>query len=154
MISAPSLSGAALLIGLSLFLGFAYEDFFAHSNIRRPGGIRTFPILASAGGVLYLFDPAHFVPFTAGLVVLGIWLAVFYRQHIGERDEEGEPNVGLVVPALNIHAYLLGPIALALPRGLRSVSRSSPFFCSPGARSFTRWRGGSTSTKSLPPANF
>jgi uncharacterized membrane protein (DUF4010 family) len=115
MISAPSLSGAALLIGLSLFLGFAYEDFFAHSNIRRPGGIRTFPILASAGGVLYLFDPTHFIPFTAGLIVLGIWLAVFYRQHVGERDEEGEPNVGLVVPALNVHAYLLGPIALALP---------------------------------------
>jgi uncharacterized membrane protein (DUF4010 family) len=115
MISAPSLSGAALLIGLSLFLGFAYEDLFAHSNIRRPGGIRTFPILASTGGVLYLFDPARFVPFTAGLIVLGIWLAVFYRQHVGERDDEGEPNVGLVVPALNIHAYLLGPIALALP---------------------------------------
>jgi uncharacterized membrane protein (DUF4010 family) len=115
MISAPSLSGAALLIGLSLFLGFAFEDFFAHSNIRRPGGIRTFPILASAGGVLYLFDPTHFLPFTAGLIVLGIWLAVFYRQHVGERDEEGEPNVGLVVPALNVHAYLLGPIALALP---------------------------------------
>jgi len=115
MISAPSLSGAALLIGLSLFLGFAYEDFFAHSNMRRPGGIRTFPILASAGGALYLLDPTHFLPFTAGLIVLGIWLAVFYRQHVGERDEEGEPNVGLVVPALNVHAYLLGPIALALP---------------------------------------
>ena len=115
MISAPSLSGAALLIGLSLFLGFAFEDFFAHSNIRRPGGIRTFPILASAGGVLYLFDPTHFLPFTAGLIELGIWLAVFYRQHVGERDDQGEPNVGLVVPALNVHAYLLGPIALASP---------------------------------------
>jgi hypothetical protein len=29
MISAPSLTGAALLVGLSLFLGFAFEDFFA-----------------------------------------------------------------------------------------------------------------------------
>ena len=67
-----------------------------HSNIRRPGGIRTFPILASAGAALYLFDPTHFVPFTAGLIVLGVWLAVFYRQHVGERDEQGEPNVGLV----------------------------------------------------------
>jgi uncharacterized membrane protein (DUF4010 family) len=115
MISAPSLTGAALLVGLSLFLGFAFEDFFAHSNTRRPGGIRTFPILASAGAALYLFDPTHFVPFTAGLIVLGVWLAVFYRQHVGERDEQGEPNVGLVVPALNVHAYLLGPVALALP---------------------------------------
>ena len=115
MISAPSLTGAGLLLGLSLFLGLAFEDFFAHSNTRRPGGIRTFPLLAAAGGVLYLFDPTHFLPFTAGLIVLGIWLAIFYRQHVGEHDEEGEPNVGLVVPVLNAHAYILGAVALALP---------------------------------------
>ncbi len=115
MISAPSLTGAGLLLGLSLFLGLAFEDFFAHSNTRRPGGIRTFPLLATAGGVLYLFDPTHFLPFTAGLIVLGIWLAIFYRQHVGEHDEEGEPNVGLVVPLLNAHAYILGAVALALP---------------------------------------
>jgi len=115
MISAPSLTGAGLLLGLSLFLGLAFEDFFAHSNTRRPGGIRTFPLLAAAGGVLYLFDPTHLLPFTAGLTVLGIWLAIFYRQHVGEHDEEGEPNVGLVVPVLNAHAYILGAVALALP---------------------------------------
>jgi hypothetical protein len=28
-------------------------------------------MLALAGGVLYLFDPAHFIPFTGGLLVLG-----------------------------------------------------------------------------------
>jgi uncharacterized membrane protein (DUF4010 family) len=113
MISAPSLTSVGLLLGLSLFLGLAFEEFFART--KRPGGIRTFPMLALAGGVLYLFDPVHFVPFTAGLIVLGAWLAVFYRQHVGERDEDGEPNVGLVVPVLNVHAYLLGAIALALP---------------------------------------
>jgi uncharacterized membrane protein (DUF4010 family) len=115
MISAPSLTGVGLLLGLSLFLGFAFEDFFAHSNTRRPGGIRTFPMLASAGGVLYLFDPTHFVPFAVGLVVLGGWLAIYYRQHLREPDEQGEPNVGLVVPVLNAHAYILGAIALAFP---------------------------------------
>jgi uncharacterized membrane protein (DUF4010 family) len=115
MISAPSLTSAGLLLGLSLFLGFAFEDFFAHNNTTRPGGIRTFPMLASAGGVLYLFDPTHFIPFTAGLIVLGAWLTIFYRQHLSEPDEEGEPNVGLVVPVLNIHAYVLGAIAFALP---------------------------------------
>ena len=89
--------------------------FFARTDTKRPGGIRTFPMLAFAGGVLYLFDPEHFIPFTGGLVVLGVWLAIFYRQHVREQDEEGEPNVGLVIPALNVHAYLLGAIALALP---------------------------------------
>src|SRR5208282_6395209 len=108
MIQAPSLTSVGLLLGLSLFLGLAFEDFFGRTNTKRPGGIRTFPMLAVAGGVLYLFDPTHFIPFTAGLVVLGAWLAVFYRRHVGEREEEGEPNVGLVVPVLNVHAYLLG----------------------------------------------
>ena len=115
MISAPSLTSVGLLLGLSLFLGLAFEDFFARTDTKRPGGIRTFPMLAFAGGVLYLFDPEHFIPFTGGLVVLGIWLAIFYRQHVREQHEEGEPNVGLVIPALNVHAYLLGAIALALP---------------------------------------
>ena len=115
MITAPSVTSVALLVALSLFLGLAFEDFFARTDTRRPGGIRTFPMLALAGGVLYLFDPVHFVPFTAGLLVLGAWLAIFYRRHIGEPDETGEPNVGLVVPLLNVHAYLLGAVTLALP---------------------------------------
>ena len=115
MISAPSVTSVALLLGLSLFLGLAFEDFFAHPDTKRPGGIRTFPMLALAGGVLYLFDPIRFIPFTGGLLVLGTWLAIFYRQHVGESDEHGERNVGLVVPVLNVHAYLLGAITLALP---------------------------------------
>jgi uncharacterized membrane protein (DUF4010 family) len=112
---APSFESFGLLLGLSFFLGLAFEDFFAHAETRRPGGVRTFPLLALAGGMLYLFDPAHLIPYTGGLVVLGGWLAVFYREHIRECDEQGEPNVGLVVLLVNVHAYLLGAIALALP---------------------------------------
>ncbi len=72
-------------------------------------------MLALAGGVLYLFDPAHFVPFTGGLLVLGAWLIVFYKSHLAAQDETDENKTSLVVPLLNIHAYLLGAIALALP---------------------------------------
>jgi len=115
MNAAPSAANFALLLGLSFFLGLAFEDFFVQSATKRPGGIRTFPLLALAGGMLYLFDPNHFVPFTGGLLVLGAWLSIFYAGHIRERDETGEPNVGLVVLVLNVHAYLLGAIALALP---------------------------------------
>ena len=115
MTAAPSAINFGLLIGLSFFLGLAFEDFFAHSGSRRPGGVRTFPLLALAGGLLYLFEPTHLVPFTGGLVVLGAWLSIYYRIHIREHDEEGEPNVGLVALVLNVHAYILGPIALALP---------------------------------------
>lgn len=115
MITGPSPANVALLLGLSFFLGLAYEDFFGRTNIRRPGGVRTFPLLALAGGVLYLFDTAHFIPFTGGLLVLGGWLISYYQKRLREADEEGEPNVGLVVPILNVQAYLLGPITLALP---------------------------------------
>ena len=115
MISAPSVTSVALLLALSLFLGLAFEDFFARTDTKRPGGIRTFPMLALAGGVLYLFDPVHFIPFTGGLLVLGAWLLIFYHHHVGEHEEAGEPNVGLVVPVLNVHAYLLGAVTLALP---------------------------------------
>jgi uncharacterized membrane protein (DUF4010 family) len=115
MPQAPSPASVALLLGLSFFLGLAFEDFFAQSPRRRPGGIRTFPMLALAGGVLYLLDPSQFIPFTGGLLVLGAWLIVYYRAYIGSVDEQGEPNVGIVVPVLNIHAYLLGAVALALP---------------------------------------
>lgn len=111
----PSPASVALLLGLSFFLGLAYEDFFAQSTQRRPGGIRTFPMLALAGGVLFLLDPAHFVPFTGGLLVLGAWLVVYYRALVGAQDEPSEPNVGIVIPILNVHAYLLGAVALALP---------------------------------------
>src|SRR5690242_17230127 len=115
MLTAPSPASIALLLGLSFFLGLAFEGFFAHSTRRRPGGIRTFPMLALAGGVLYLLDPSRFIPFTAGLVVLGSWLIVYYRAYVGSADEQGEPNVGIVVPILNVLAYLLGAVALALP---------------------------------------
>src|ERR1700728_3365723 len=115
MISAPSPASFALLLGLSFFLGLAYEDFFGRADIKRPGGVRTFPLLALAGGVLYLFDPVHFLPFTGGLLVLGAWLVIYYQNHVNEPDDQGEPNVGIVVPLLNVHAYLLGAITLALP---------------------------------------
>ena len=115
MIVAPPVTSVALLLGLSLFLGLAFEDFFARTDTKRPGGIRTFPMLAFAGGVLYLFDPEHFVPFTGGLLVLGAWLTIYYRRHVREASEGAEPNVGLVVPVLNVQAYLLGAVTLALP---------------------------------------
>jgi uncharacterized membrane protein (DUF4010 family) len=116
MIAAPSPVNVVLLLGLSFFLGLAFEDFFAHTDKKRPGGIRTFPMLALAGGVLYLFDPTHFVPFTAGLLVLGAWLIVYYHSRVAEQDDAGENAASLIVPMLNIQAYLLGAIALALPQ--------------------------------------
>jgi hypothetical protein len=49
MNAAPSAMNVGLLFGLSFFLGLAFEDFYAHAATKRPGGIRTFPMLALAG---------------------------------------------------------------------------------------------------------
>jgi len=113
--SVPSIVDFVLLLGLGFFLGLAYEDVFAHAGRKRPGGIRTFPVLAALGGVLFLFDPVRLVAFTGGLLVLGAWLLVYYREQLHGQDEDGQPDVGLMVPLLNVYAYVLGAIALALP---------------------------------------
>lgn len=112
---APLAIGFAFLLGLSFLLGFAFEDVTQKAGLQRPGGVRTFPMLALVGGLLYLFDPVHLVPFTSGLLIVGAWLVMYYREHIHDADANGETHVGLMVPLLNLFAYLLGGIALALP---------------------------------------
>lgn len=105
----------ALLIGLSFFLGLAFEGFYWNSHSSRPGGIRTFPLLAVAGGFLYVIEPHFLAPFTCGLLVLGIWLYPYYRSEV-ERQQPTEDSVdGIMVPLCNLLVYVLGPIALTQP---------------------------------------
>jgi uncharacterized membrane protein (DUF4010 family) len=115
MTVAPSIAGLLLLLGLGFFFGLAFEEFHAQSNQKRPGGIRSFPLLALMGALLYRLDPTHLVPLSAGLLALSAWLTCYYWCHIGETDAEGFPNVGLMVPICNVLAYLLGPVVLAEP---------------------------------------
>lgn len=111
----PSWTSFVLLLGLSLFFGLAFEEFYRSAGEQRPGGIRTFPMLALAGGVLYLLDPARLLPFIAGFFVLGAWLFAYYRDRLNARDRKEPVNAGLMVLACNVHAYLLGAVALAFP---------------------------------------
>jgi uncharacterized membrane protein (DUF4010 family) len=115
MTAAPPILQLLLLVALGFFLGLAFEEFYARANQKRPGGIRTFPLLALIGALLYLLDPTHFIPFSVGLLALSAWLTCFYWQHLSETDAEGFPNVGLMVPTCNVLAFLLGPVALAAP---------------------------------------
>jgi uncharacterized membrane protein (DUF4010 family) len=113
----PALTNLALLLGLSFFFGLAFEDFYSRRGEARPGGVRTFPLLAVIGGVLYLLDPTH-IAVATGVVVLGAWLFAYYRAALAERAEN-VPNRGeLIVPVSNLLAYLLGPVALAAPAWL------------------------------------
>jgi uncharacterized membrane protein (DUF4010 family) len=107
--AAPGVERWALLLGLSLFFGFAFEGFYTDLPLR-PGGVRTFPLLALAGGALYLLEPRYAAAFIAGLLVLGSWLyAYVWRETKHEaRAVEG----AFIVPACNLLAYALGPLAL------------------------------------------
>ncbi|MBW4091222.1 MAG: DUF4010 domain-containing protein [Proteobacteria bacterium] len=104
-----------LALGLGFFFGLAFEEFHARVHEKRPGGVRSFPLLALAGALLYRLDPAPPLLLGAGLLALSAWLAIYYARHIDETDSEGFPNVGLMVPVCNVLALLLGPVALAEP---------------------------------------
>jgi uncharacterized membrane protein (DUF4010 family) len=103
----------ALLLGLSLFFGFAFEDFYADELPQRPGGVRTFPLLALAGGMLYLLDPRYGAAFIAGLIVVGSWIYVYVRRQ-SKADAAGVEGA-FIVPACNMLAYIIGGLALTQP---------------------------------------
>ncbi len=105
----------ALALGLSFFFGLAFEEFYVRSSRKRPGGVRTFPLLALSGAGLYLLEPVHAAAFCTGLVVLGIWLYAYYHARWSEGAPSAEPGGGLIIPVCNLIAYLLGPISLTQP---------------------------------------
>jgi uncharacterized membrane protein (DUF4010 family) len=109
----------SLVLGLSFFFGLAFERFYATSERRsRPGGIRTFPLIALSGAFLYALEPHHAIAFCVGLVVLAVWLYPYYAVEVTHEERAvsaGElmPD-GLMVPICNLVAYVLGAIAVAM----------------------------------------
>src|SRR4249920_3858510 len=105
MTVAPPIPRLLLLVALGFFLGLAFEEFHARAHQKRPGGIRSFPLLALLGALLWRLDPTHLLPLSVGLLALSVWLTLYYWRHIDETDAEGLPNVGLMVPICNVLAY-------------------------------------------------
>lgn len=103
----------ALLLGLSLFFGFAFEELYADELPRRPGGVRTFPLLALAGGALYLLEPRYGAAFIAGLLIVGSWIYAYVGREIN--DEVNTVEGAFIVPVCNMLAYVLGAVALTQP---------------------------------------
>ncbi len=102
-----------VLLALSLFFGFAFEEFFGGENPPVPGGIRTFPLVSFAGAALYLIEPRFALAFIAGLFVLGAWIGLYIRSVLdGARKAADGP---LIVPMCVVIAFVLGPIALTQP---------------------------------------
>ena len=123
--SPPSAEKFALLLGLSFFLGLAFEGFYWKSASSRPGGIRTFPLISLSGGLLYAIEPHYAIAFCTGLVALAIWMYAYYRAQITDTQADGASESdatrngshgdGIMVPVCNLVAYLLGPVTLIEP---------------------------------------
>jgi uncharacterized membrane protein (DUF4010 family) len=127
----------ALLVGLSLFFGFAFEEFYSGDLPYRPGGVRTFPLLALAGGALYVLDSPYHAAFVAGLLVLGSWIYAYVR---AEFARSGDPVEGaFVVPISNVLAYALGPLALTQPLWLCVATAVAAVLLLGGKRHLHDW---------------
>ena len=100
----------ALAVGLAVFMGLAFEETYKKGERSSPGGIRTFPMLAMGGATLYLIEPVHALAFVAGLLGLAAWLHAYLRA----APQTPEPP-SFMIPASNLLAYVIGPIALLQP---------------------------------------
>ena len=106
----------ALALGLGFFLGLAFEEHYAEDHVRRPGGIRTFPMLALAGAVLWLLEPAHGTAFLVLLGFVAVAMLLNWRAWMGlQRAGEVRPRGGLMVPVVNLAAAAIGPACLTQP---------------------------------------
>jgi uncharacterized membrane protein (DUF4010 family) len=95
-----------VLLGMSLFFGLAFENFFAQRIPHRPGGIRTFPMLALAGAGCFVLEPRSGLIFATGLAVLGLWLFAYYRSVASDEQRD------FIVPMCNVLAYVIGALAI------------------------------------------
>jgi uncharacterized membrane protein (DUF4010 family) len=99
----------ALVAALSIFLGLAFEETYKREDRTSPGGIRTFPMLALCGAMLYLVEPHYALAFVGGLLALAVWLyGAMQMQAVSERM----PGPTLMIPTSSLLAYVLGPIGL------------------------------------------
>src|SRR5450756_1988845 len=99
-----------MAVALAVFMGLAFEETYKTEERSRPGGIRTFPMLAMGGATLDLIEPAHAFAFIAGLLGLAAWLHAYLRSAPAKPEA---PT--FMVPASNLLAYVIGAIALMQP---------------------------------------
>ncbi len=100
----------ALALALAFFLGLAFEEIYKNEERSIPGGIRSFAMLAVAGAMLTLVEPSHALAFIAGLLVVALWLYGYMRAVPPSAN-----TTSMMIPASNLLAYALGPIALTQP---------------------------------------
>ncbi len=84
----PDGIGLVVTLFLSLMIGFQLEERRESKPTFFFGGVRTYPLIAISGFLLTVVAPGNYIPFTAGLLVLGTLLAILYWSKV-ERDLPG-----------------------------------------------------------------
>jgi len=84
----PEGIGLVVTLFLSLMIGFQLEERRETKPTFFFGGARTYPLIAISGFLLTVVAPGDYIPFTAGLLVLGTLLAILYWSKV-ERDLPG-----------------------------------------------------------------
>jgi hypothetical protein len=65
------LAGRLLLaLALAVFLSLAFEEVYKREERSVPGGVRTFPMVALAGAMLYLIEAQHALAFVVSVSAL------------------------------------------------------------------------------------
>lgn len=106
----------ALALALGFFLGLAFEEHYAEDQVRRPGGIRTFPMLALSGAVLWLLEPRSGTAFLVLLAFVAVAMLLYWRAWMALQEAgEPRPRGGLMVPVVNLAAAAIGPACLTQP---------------------------------------
>lgn len=100
-----------LAIGLAVFMGLAFEGIYKRERRTSPGGIRTFPLLAALGAMLFLVDSHTLLPYVVGMGAVAICLFALVRAACDADD--GPPS--LMIPTANLLAYTFGPLAFRQP---------------------------------------
>ncbi len=100
-----------LALGMALFMGLAFEGIYKQDVRSNPGGIRTFPLLALVGALLYMIQPHSSLPYMVGLGGVAAWLYA----HLRAAGQGGGQEPTLIIPTANVLAYSFGPIALTQP---------------------------------------
>jgi uncharacterized membrane protein (DUF4010 family) len=100
-----------LAIAMAVFMGLAFEGVYKREQHTSPGGIRTFPMLAALGAMLWLLNARSQLPFIGGLAAVAIWLYA----HIQRAGSTDDARPSLMIPTANLLAYTFGPLALTQP---------------------------------------
>jgi len=97
-----------LAVAMAVFMGLAFEGVYKREEHSSPGGIRTFPLLALLGAMLFLLDSKSMLPFMVGLGAVAAWMFA----HIRAAANAGSEQRSLIIPTANLLAYTFGPAAL------------------------------------------